>query len=102
MELPIATWKVATGNLSVSGGVSLRLLPFPYIDLHQPNIPLSLQSTVRQTSRTSRMEDKLQRLPNQFQFSPVRDTHQGALNGKGYPPRESTSQMEEAVAQVAR
>lgn len=101
MELPISTWKVARGNLSVGGGVVLRPLPFPYIDLYQPDIPLSLQCTVRRTWRTSRMEGKLQRLLNQFQFAPGRETHQGALEGKGYPPRESTFQMEEAVAQVA-
>ena len=47
------------------------------------------------------MEDKLQRLLNQFHFAPVRDTHKGVLEGKGYVPRESTFQHAEAVAQVA-
>ncbi len=47
------------------------------------------------------MEDKLQRLLHQFQFAPGRETHHGALEGNGYPPREFTFQMEKAVAQVA-
>ena len=34
------------------------------------------------------MEDKLQRLLNQFHFAPVRDTHKGVLEGKGYSPRQ--------------
>ncbi len=122
MEFPIATWRVAGRNLSVGGGAYLRLLPFQYIqrglsawekdmkspailylhpweiDPYQPHIPLSFQSTVRQTWGTTLMEDKLQRLLNQFQFAPVRVTHKGVLEGKGYPPRQSTFQIAEAVA----
>ncbi len=125
MEFPIATWRVAGRNLSVGGGAYLRLLPFQYIqrglaawerdmqspamvylhpweiDPYQPHIPLSFQSTVRQTWGTTMMEDKLQRLLNQFQFAPVRDTHKGVLEGKGYSHRQSTFQLAEAVAQVA-
>ena len=111
MEFPIATWRVAGRNLSVGGGAYLRLLPYQYIqrglaawekdmqspamlylhpweiDPYQPHIPLSFQSTVRQTWGTTMMEDKLQRLLNQFQFAPVRDTHKGVLDGKGYSPQ---------------
>jgi polysaccharide deacetylase family protein (PEP-CTERM system associated) len=125
MEIPIATWRVAGRNLSVGGGAYLRLLPFQYIqrglaawekdmqspamvylhpweiDPYQPHIPLSLQSTVRQTWGTTMMEDKLQRLLDQFRFAPVRDTHKVVLEGKGYSTRQSTFQLEEAVAQVA-
>lgn len=125
MEFPIATWKVVGRNLSVGGGAYLRLLPFQYIqrglatwekemqspamlylhpweiDPYQPYIPLSFQSTVRQTWGTTMMEDKLQRLLNQFRFAPVRDTHKGVLQGKGYSPHKSTFQLAEAVAQVA-
>ncbi|MGC1918629.1 MAG: XrtA system polysaccharide deacetylase [Acidobacteriaceae bacterium] len=125
MEFPIATWRVAGRNLSVGGGAYLRLLPYQYIqrglaawekdmqspamlylhpweiDPYQPHIPLSFQSTVRQTWGTTMMEDKLQRLLNPFQFAPVRDTHKVVLDGKGYSPRQSTFQLEEAVAQVA-
>lgn len=125
MEFPIATWRVAGRNLSVGGGAYLRLLPFQYIqrglaawerdmqspamvylhpweiDPYQPHIPLSFQSTVRQTWGTTMMEDKLQRLLNQFQFAPVRDTHKDVLEGKGFSPRQSTFQLAEAVAQVA-
>jgi polysaccharide deacetylase family protein (PEP-CTERM system associated) len=125
MEFPIATWRVGGRNLSVGGGAYLRLLPFQYIqrglaawekdmqspamlylhpweiDPYQPYIPLSFQSTVRQTWGTTMMEDKLQRLLNQFHFAPVRDTHKGVLEGKGYVPLESAFQHTEAVAQVA-
>jgi len=125
IEFPIATWRVAGRNLSVGGGAYLRLLPFPYIqrglsawekdmqspamlylhpwelDPYQPHIPLSFQSTIRQTWGTTMMEDKLQRLLNQFRFAPVRDTHKGILEGKGYAPRQSAFQITEAVAQVA-
>lgn len=125
IEFPIATWRVAGRNLSVGGGAYLRLLPFPYIqrglsawekdmqspamlylhpweiDPYQPHIPLSLQSTIRQTWGTTIMEEKLHRLLNQFRFAPVRDTHKGLLEGKGYSPRESAFQITEAVAQVA-
>jgi polysaccharide deacetylase family protein (PEP-CTERM system associated) len=125
MEFPIATWKVAGRNLSVGGGAYLRLLPYQYIcrglttweremqapamlylhpweiDPYQPYIPLSFQSTVRQTWGTTMMEDKLQRLLTQFRFGPVRDTHKGVLEGKGYSLRKSTFQHAEAVAQVA-
>jgi polysaccharide deacetylase family protein (PEP-CTERM system associated) len=125
MEFPIATWRVAGRNLPVGGGAYLRLLPFQYIqrglaawekdmqspamlylhpwelDPYQPHIPLSFQSTVRQTWGTTMMEDKLQRLMNQFHFAPVRDTHKGVLEGRGYSPRQSTFEMSEAVAQVA-
>jgi polysaccharide deacetylase family protein (PEP-CTERM system associated) len=125
MEFPIATWRVAGRNLSVGGGAYLRLLPYQYIqrglaawerdmqspamlylhpweiDPYQPHIPLSFQSTVRQTWGTAMMEDKLQLLLNQFRFAPVRDTHKGVLEGKGYSARQSTFQLAEAVAQVA-
>ncbi len=125
MEFPIATWRVAGRNLSVGGGAYLRLLPFQYIqrgleawekdmqspamlylhpweiDPYQPHIPLSFQSTVRQTWGTTMMEDKLQRLLNQFHFAPVRDAHKGMLEGKGYTSRQSTFQLDQAVAQVA-
>lgn len=125
MEFPIATWKVAGRNLSVGGGAYLRLLPYQYIqrglatwekemqtpamlylhpweiDPYQPHIPLSFQSTVRQTWGTTMMEDKLQRLLTQFRFGPVRDIHKGVLEGKGYVARTSTFQHAEAVAQVA-
>jgi hypothetical protein len=125
MEFPIATWRVAGRNLPVGGGAYLRLLPYQYIqrglaawekemqspamlylhpweiDPYQPYIPLSFQSTVRQTWGTTMMEDKLQRLLNQFHFAPVRDTHKGVLEGKGYIPRQSVFQLEEEVAQVA-
>jgi hypothetical protein len=111
--------------LPVGGGAYLRLLPYQYIqrglaawekemqspamlylhpweiDPYQPYIPLSFQSTVRQTWGTTMMEDKLQRLLNQFHFAPVRDTHKGVLEGKGYIPRQSVFQLEEEVAQVA-
>ncbi len=125
MEFPIATWKVAGHNLSVGGGAYLRLLPFQYIqrglaswekdmqspamlylhpweiDPYQPYIPLSFQSTVRQTWGTSMMEDKLQRLLHQFRFAPVRVAHKGVLQDKGCSPRKSTFQTEKAVTQVA-
>ena len=125
MEFPIATWRVAGRNLSVGGGAYLRLLPLQYIqrglvawekdmqspamlylhpweiDPYQPHIPLSFQSTVRQTWGTTMMEDKLQRLFTQFHFAPVRDTHKGVLEGKGYPARQSTFQLAQAVTQVA-
>lgn len=125
IEFPIATWRVAGRNLPVGGGAYLRLLPFRYIqrglsawekdmqspamlylhpweiDPYQPHIPLSFQSTIRQTWGTAMMEDKLQRLLNQFRFASVRDTHKGILEGKGYSPRQSAFQITEAVAQVA-
>ena len=125
MEFPIATWRVAGRNLSVGGGAYLRLLPFQYIqrglaawekemqspamiylhpweiDPYQPHIPLSFQSTVRQTWGTAMMEDKLQRLLSQFYFAPVRDTHKGVLQVKSYSTRQSTFHMAEEAAQVA-
>jgi len=37
----------------------------------------------------------------EFQFAPVRVTHKGVLEAKGYSPWQSTFQIAEAVAQVA-
>ncbi len=125
MEFPIATWKVAGRNLSVGGGAYLRLLPYQYIhrglaawekemqtpamlylhpweiDPYQPYIPLSFQSKIRQTWGTTTMEEKLQRLLNQFSFAPVREVHKNVLEGKGHQPVQSAFQRVEAVEQVA-
>jgi polysaccharide deacetylase family protein (PEP-CTERM system associated) len=125
MEFPIATWKMAGRNLSVGGGAYLRLLPYQYIhrglaawerdmktpamlylhpweiDPYQPYIPLSFQSKIRQTWGTTTMEEKLQRLLNQFNFAPVREVHRNALEGKGHQSIQSVFQDAEAVEQVA-
>ena len=125
MEFPIATWKIAGRNLSVGGGAYLRLLPYQYIhrgltawekemqtpamlylhpweiDPYQPYIPLSFQSTVRQTWGTTMMEEKLQRLLTQFRFAPVREVHKNALEDRGRLLRKSTFQRVEEVEQVA-
>jgi polysaccharide deacetylase family protein (PEP-CTERM system associated) len=125
MEFPIATWKVAGRNLSVGGGAYLRLLPYQYvhrgltawekemqspamlylhpweIDPYQPYIPLSFQSTIRQTWGTATMEDKLQNLLNQFQFAPVREVHKGLLEGSRHQPVKVVYQHAETVEQVA-
>ena len=125
MEFPIATWKIAGRNLPVGGGAYLRLLPYQYIhrglaawekemqtpamlylhpweiDPYQPYIPLSFQSTVRQTWGTTMMEEKLQRLLAQFRFAPVREVHKNALEDKGHLLRKSAFQRVEEVEQVA-
>ena len=125
MEFPIATWKVAGRNLSVGGGAYLRLLPYQYIqrglaawerqmqspamlylhpweiDPYQPYIPLSFQSTVRQTWGTRTMEDKLQNLLHQFKFAPVREAHRELLQGGRQQPVRKVFQHEEEVEQVA-
>ncbi len=125
MEFPIATWKVAGRNLSVGGGAYLRLLPYQYIhrglaawekemrspamlylhpweiDPYQPYIPLSFQSTIRQTWGTAIMEEKLQSLLNQFQFGPVREVHRGLLEDNRHQPVNTAFQQAEAVEQVA-
>jgi polysaccharide deacetylase family protein (PEP-CTERM system associated) len=126
MEFPIATWKVANRNLPVGGGAYLRLLPYQYIhrgltaweknmkdpamlylhpweiDPYQPHIPLSFQSTVRQTWGTATMEEKLERLLGQFRFGPVREVHKELLAGKGQMSRKAVEfQHEETVEQVA-
>ncbi len=125
MEFPIATWKVAGRNLSVGGGAYLRLLPYQYIyrgltawekemqspamlylhpweiDPYQPYIPLSFQSTIRQTWGTATMEEKLQNLLNRFQFAPVREVHKGLLEGSRHQPAKMVFQHAETVEQVA-
>ena len=125
MEFPIATWKVAGRNLSVGGGAYLRLLPYKYIerglaawekdmqspamlylhpweiDPYQPYIPLSFQSTVRQTWGTATMEEKLRNLLHQFQFAPVREAHKELLDGRRQQPVRTAFQHAEAVEQVA-
>lgn len=126
MEFPIATWKVAGRNLPVGGGAYLRLLPYQYIhrglktwekemktpamfylhpweiDPYQPHIPLSFQSKIRQTWGTATMEDKLQRLLEQFRFAPVREVHKAVLEHRRQQARKATEYVhEESVEQVA-
>lgn len=125
MEFPIATRKLGGRNFSIGGGAYLRLLPYQYIhrglmawekemkgsailylhpweiDPYQPYIPLSFQSTIRQTWGTTTMEDKLQRLLNQFSFGPVREVHKNLLEGKGAQPSSQAFQHAKAVEQVA-
>lgn len=50
---------------------------------------------------TSSTEPESSTATIQFHFAPVRDTHKGVLQGKGYVPLESAFQHAEAVAQVA-
>lgn len=126
MEFPIATWKLAGRNLPVGGGAYLRLLPYQYIhrglktwekqmqspamfylhpweiDPFQPHLPLSFQSTVRQTWGTATMEYKLQRLLEHFRFAPVREVYKEILDSRSEKGREATEFMhEESVEQVA-
>jgi len=125
LEFPIATRKLGGRNLSIGGGAYLRLLPYQYIhggltawekemqtsamlylhpweiDPYQPYIPLNFQSKIRQTWGTTTMEDKLQRLLNQFSFGPVREVHKNLLESYGLQPLKQTFQHAKAVEQVA-
>ncbi|MHB1937661.1 MAG: hypothetical protein ACYCOR_13875 [Acidobacteriaceae bacterium] len=75
---------------------SLSLLGFCLFSLrHVGNI----SSRSRRT--TSKAEPDSSKATTQFRFAPVRDTHKGVLEGKGYSSRKSTFQLAEAVAQVA-
>lgn len=125
MEFPIATRRLGGRNLSIGGGAYLRLLPYRYIhrgletwekemrtsamiylhpweiDPYQPHIPLSFQSTIRQTWGTGIMEGKMQQLLNQFSFGPVREVHEHLLEAMGAPSMQNFQQHASPVEQVA-
>ena len=98
IELPVATWRLFRQNLPVAGGAYLRILPYglmkngirsinrkeqapavlylhPWeIDDGQPRLHASWKSRVRQYTGLAGMQQKLERLLQDFTFGSIYDT----------------------------
>jgi polysaccharide deacetylase family protein (PEP-CTERM system associated) len=105
LEIPVATWRVGSHNLPVSGGAYLRLLPYnlmkaglkhinaqeqqPFtvymhpweIDAQVTPLQLSGLSRIRQGHGTATMEAKLERLFKDFRFAPMAEVYANSLAG---------------------
>jgi polysaccharide deacetylase family protein (PEP-CTERM system associated) len=100
VEIPVASWHIASMNLPVGGGAYLRLLPYSYIrlgltsinrresapftiyvhpweiDACQPRMNLNWKSHIRQYWGTSTMEARIAQLLESFRFAPIDEVYE--------------------------